>query len=104
MYDPSSPEWKAMAAGLARFRDLCAGAQVPLVAVTFPMMADEDMFAAQRARLQAELTRLNISFVDPRPAFASFPNSELVVSPSDFHPNSIALSLLADLLADQVQR
>jgi hypothetical protein len=70
---------------------------VGLIAVTFLLLADEDVFAAERARLKELLGRLGIASVDPRPRFAGIPEQQLTVSASDFHPNARALGITVEL-------
>lgn len=102
IYDPGGESWRPFLGELFRVREACAAQNAPLLAVTFPYLADDDPFAKERAQLQSALTNLGLLRLDPRPALRQYPAAQLVVSPSDFHPNALALQLTADLLADPI--
>lgn len=103
IYDPEGPHWPRFVKGLIQIRDSCRRINVPLIAVTFPMMADEDMLKDERALLHHELDRLGIPWVDPRESFVDYGSGDLVVDKRDFHPNALAFRLTAGLLAGPVE-
>jgi lysophospholipase L1-like esterase len=99
-YDPAGADWKGFVADLTAIRDLGRGQGTVLVAVIFPMLADDDMFAEQRRQLKDLLTDLGIAWVDLKPSLSRRPAAELVVGPADFHPNARALGVAAAMAAD----
>jgi hypothetical protein len=98
LYQPEGEEWKLFLQDLDAIRSLCRRHDLALVTVAFPMLAEEDMFREERGRLQRALSDLGLVWVDPLPAFRQYPAKELVVSRQDFHPNALALGVLAEML------
>ncbi len=99
IYDPSGEHWDLFVRDLKKMRDMLEERGIPLIAVTFPMIANENMFAKERQRLQETLTALGLEWVDPWPLFEGYDASDLVVHRMDFHPNAKALVITAKLLA-----
>lgn len=102
LYDPEGREWPLFVSDLAAIRDLCRERGIALVAVTFPLLEEGDLFRDERARLQGALAELGLDWVDPLPEFERHSFRDLVVSKRDFHPNRRALSITARLIADKM--
>jgi lysophospholipase L1-like esterase len=102
LYDPAGPDWAGFVADLTAIRDDCRARGVKLIAVTFPLIADEDVLAAERRQLQDLLGQLGIPLVDPRPGLSAYPEKDLTVSASDFHPNARALGITAERLVGPI--
>jgi len=98
LYDNDGKQFQSFREDIRAIAEVCEANSVALIAVTFPMLADENIFKEERERLQEMLANEGIFYVDPRPAFVKIPAEKLVVGPRDFHPNRKALRIVADLL------
>lgn len=104
LYDPSGKEWPLFYKGLWEIQYQCRSKGVPIIFVTFPMLADEDLFKKEREQLQKTLDEMGVPWVDPRPLLIAHPEAELVVNARDFHPNGLALGITAQLLVEPIMK
>ncbi len=102
MYDPDGEYWPTFIGDLDKVVSTCREAGTPLVAVSYPFLDDEDLFAEERGRLHQALDKMGVTWVDPLAEFQQTGASDLVVSQSDFHPNERANRILAGMLAEPV--
>ncbi len=102
LYDRQGEDFKRFREDIRAIKRLCNESSVELIAVSFPMISDENMFQEQRKRLQKMLSEEGIAYIDPLPSLSRFPASKLVVGPRDFHPNGRALGIVARELSGPV--
>ncbi len=102
LYDKDGEQFQSFREDIRAIAKICEANSIQLVAVTFPMLADENIFKEERKRLQEMLANEGIFYVDPRPDFSKIPADKLVVGPRDYHPNRKALQIVADLLEKPV--
>ncbi|MFO8057538.1 MAG: SGNH/GDSL hydrolase family protein [bacterium] len=104
LYDPEGEEFRRFREDIRSVKEICDKSSVELLAVTFPMLSEENMFETERARLKTMLSEEGVSFIDPYPLLDRYPAGELVVGPRDFHPNGKALEIVARALAGPVMQ
>lgn len=103
LYDPSGRPWNNFIAALEDIKQQCSKSGAWLVAVTFPLLENENTFASERARLHEKLSELEIDFIDPKPALEKYSWRDLALSPKDLHPNALCQGIYAKLVFEKLR-
>ncbi len=98
LYDPDGKAWKDFVKALEDIKSQCDDSGAWLVAITLPLLEDEDTFRNERRQLHQKLSEMGIEYIDPKPELSKHRWRDLVVSPKDMHPSALALRIYAELV------
>lgn len=100
-YRPENPAWTSYFQALRDLDQRVTARGGRLSVVLFPWFVDFNAypFADVHQRMEAQMKKLSIPYLDLLPAYRDFPAEELIVSRTDFHPNARAHEIAAEALA-----
>ena len=101
--------WRDFSSSLDQIKTICDNQKRPLFAAVFPLFGialDGDYpFRELHKKVQDELARLKISYLDLFAVFEGIPLSRIQVIPGiDFHPNEIGHRIAAEAIFDWIER
>ncbi len=102
LHVPESAAWVSVVAGFGRMRALCDARGIPVLLVLFPILGprpwDQYRYRDLHVQVAAEGDRQGFAVLDLLAVFERVPPAELLLDPTDSHPNLRGHALAAEAI------